>query len=170
MLPLPDAGQVPPPAPFASQVQVRKPGRCVTHGGAAGVAGSGVAGSDRVSQRSAGTAMVTPSVMVIARSALPASASVSVAALLAGRIAHTPGAATVAVLLSVPVAAAEIAQLAVYVALPPTGKFTVLFMLPDHSRYRCRHRHDASPGAGEGRREGVRHCRQSRCSGLRCWP
>ena len=70
--------------------------------------------------------------MVIARSALPASASVSVAALLAGAGSLTPpGAATVAVLLSVPVAAAEIAQLAVYVALAPTGKLTVLLMLPE---------------------------------------
>ena len=58
--------------------------------------------------------MVTPSVLVIARSALAPSVSVSVAELLPGVGSVTPaGAVTVAVLLSVPVAAAEIVQLAV---------------------------------------------------------
>ena len=58
--------------------------------------------------------MVTPSVLVIDRSALAASVSLSVAELLPGVGSVTPaGAVTVAVLLSVPVAAAEIVQLAV---------------------------------------------------------
>ena len=59
-------------------------------------------------------AVVTPSVLVIARSALAASVSLSVAELLPGVGSATPaGAVTVAVLLNVPVAAAEIVQLAV---------------------------------------------------------
>ena len=59
------------------------------------------------------------------------SVSESVAELLPGVGSVTPaGAATVAVLLSVPVAAAEIVQLAVYVVLPPAGRFTVSLMLP----------------------------------------
>src|SRR6185369_14442417 len=68
---------------------------------------------------------------VIARSALGLSVSLSVAELLPGVGSVTPaGAATVAVLLKVPVAAAEILQLAVYVMLPPLGRFTVSLMLP----------------------------------------
>jgi hypothetical protein len=59
-------------------------------------------------------AVVTPSVTVIARSALAESVSVSVAELLPGVGSVTPpGAVTVAVLLSVPIALAMIAQLAV---------------------------------------------------------
>ena len=78
-----------------------------------------------------GVAVVTPSVLVIARSADAASASVSVAELLPGVGSVTPaGAATVAVLLSVPLAAAEIVQLAVYVVLPPAGRLIVSLMLP----------------------------------------
>ena len=58
--------------------------------------------------------MVTPSVLVIDRSALAPSVSVSVAELLPGVGSVTPaGAVTVAVFDSVPVAAAEIVQLAV---------------------------------------------------------
>src|SRR5439155_1312528 len=79
-----------------------------------------------------GVAVVTPSVLVIERSALAPSASLSVAELLPGVGSVTPaGAATVAVLLSVPVADAEIVQLDVYVVLPPLGKFTVSLMLPE---------------------------------------
>jgi hypothetical protein len=59
-------------------------------------------------------AVVTPSVFVIARSALPLSVSLSVAELFPGVGSATPpGAATVAVLLSVPVALAEMVQEAV---------------------------------------------------------
>ena len=58
--------------------------------------------------------MVTPSVLVIARSACAARLSVSVAELLPGVGSVTPaGAPTVAVLLSEPVAAAEMLQEAV---------------------------------------------------------
>ena len=58
--------------------------------------------------------MVTPSVLLIDRSADAFSVSLSVAELLPGVGSVTPpGAATVAVLASVPLAAAEIAQLAV---------------------------------------------------------
>ncbi len=58
--------------------------------------------------------MVTPSVLVMARSELAPRASVSVAELLPGVGSVTPaGAVTVAVLVSEPVAAAEIVQLAV---------------------------------------------------------
>jgi hypothetical protein len=77
------------------------------------------------------TTVATPSVLVIARSALAASVSVSVAALLPGDVSVTPaGAATVAVLASVPVAAASIVHAAVYVTLPPVGRFAVSAMLP----------------------------------------
>ena len=132
MLPLPDAGQVPPPAPTQVQVQVRGSREGVTHGGAAGVAGSGVAGSDRVSQRSArygSSYAVGHGDREIGAAGKCVCVSCSV---VGGSGSLTPpGAATVAVLLSVPVAAAEIAQLAVYVALAPTGKLTVLLMLPE---------------------------------------
>ena len=58
--------------------------------------------------------------------------SVSVALLLPGVGSVTPAAAaTVAVLLSDPVAAAEMLQLAVYVTLPPLGRLTELLMLPE---------------------------------------
>ena len=61
-----------------------------------------------------GVAVVTPSVTVTARSAVAASVSVSVAVLFPGVGSVTPpGAATVAVLLKLPVAAAEIAHDAV---------------------------------------------------------
>ena len=61
-----------------------------------------------------GVAEVTPSVLVIDRSADAAKVSVSVAELLPGVGSVTPaGAATVAVLLRVPVALAETVQLAV---------------------------------------------------------
>ena len=59
-------------------------------------------------------AVVTPSVLVIGEVGLAPSVSVSVAELLPGVGSVTPaGAVTVAVLESVPVAAAEIVQLAV---------------------------------------------------------
>src|SRR3954465_11365247 len=68
----------------------------------------------------------------MARSALAPSVSLSVSELLPGVGSVTPpGAVTVAVLLSVPVAAAEMPQLAVYVALPPLGRLTVSLRLPE---------------------------------------
>ena len=61
-----------------------------------------------------GAAVVTPSVLVIARSASGSSVSSSVAELFAELVSVTPsGRVTVAVLLSVPVAADEMVQLAV---------------------------------------------------------
>src|SRR3954465_1914252 len=68
----------------------------------------------------------------MARSALAPSVSLSVSELLPGVGSVTPaGAVTVAVLLSVPVAAAEMVALTVYVTDPPDGRLTVLLMLPD---------------------------------------
>src|SRR4029077_1068939 len=68
----------------------------------------------------------------MARSALAPSVSLSVAELLPGVGSVTPaGAVTVAVLLSVPVAAAEMGQLAGEGSLPPLGRLTVLLMLPE---------------------------------------
>jgi hypothetical protein len=61
-----------------------------------------------------GVAVVTPSVLVIERSADAARVSLSVAELLAGFGSVTPpGAATVAVLLKIPLADAAMVQLAV---------------------------------------------------------
>src|SRR4051812_23255038 len=60
-----------------------------------------------------------------------ASVSLSVALLFPGVGSVTPpGAVTVAVFDSVPVAAAEMVQLAVYVTLPPLGRLSVALMLP----------------------------------------
>src|SRR3954465_11383411 len=68
----------------------------------------------------------------MARSALAARVSLSVAELLPGVGSVTPpGAATVDVLESVPVAAAEMVQLAGEVPLPPAGRLTVSPMLPE---------------------------------------
>src|SRR5204863_9961868 len=64
-------------------------------------------------------------------SALGLSVSVSVALLLPGVGSVAPlGTATVAVLTSVPVAAAERVAVSVYVTLAPTGRLTVSAMLP----------------------------------------
>jgi len=66
------------------------------------------------------------------RFALGVSVSVSVALSLPGAGSVTPpAAATVAVFTSEPVAEAETLQLAVYVTLPPLGRFTELLMLPE---------------------------------------
>jgi len=79
-----------------------------------------------------GVAVVTPSVLVMLRSACGVNVSVSVALLLPGAGSVTPlGTVTVAVLLSEPVTEGEIEQLAVYVTLPPLGRFTELLMLPE---------------------------------------
>ena len=80
-----------------------------------------------------GTAVAAPSVFVIERSAVGVSVSVSVALLLPGvGSVMPPGTATVAVFDSVPVAVAEIVQLALNVAVPPTARSTALVeMFPD---------------------------------------
>ena len=77
-------------------------------------------------------AVVTPSVLVMVRSALGVSVSVSVALLFAGTGSMvSPGVVTVAVLESEPLAAAEIEALTVKVTEPPTGKLTLSLMFPD---------------------------------------
>ena len=106
MSPDPDAVQVPPPEPTQVQVPVIL---------AANVSATVVPGASLIPAFEAtivyvtvppGTAVVTPSVFVIARSACGVSVSVSVAELLPGVGSVTPAAAvTVAVFESVPVAA-----------------------------------------------------------------
>ena len=77
-----------------------------------------------------------------------------------------------AVLLSVPVADAEIVQLArCKVTLPPDGKLTVLLMLPEPLAVQefATAGANAGPGAGERCREGSIGDRGAgRCSGQRC--
>ena len=73
----------------------------------------------------------TPSVLVIDRSAVGVSVSVSVAELLAGaESAVPPAGATVAVLTTVPVADADTVPLTVNVTDAPTGRPTEALMLP----------------------------------------
>src|SRR6187402_2039895 len=68
----------------------------------------------------------------MARSASAVSVSLSVAELFPGVGSVTPaGAATVAVLLSVPVAAGDKVALTVYVTLAPAGRLTVSLILPE---------------------------------------
>src|SRR5262245_37388709 len=114
MLPLPEAVQVPPPAPTHVQVAVRLAGNVsatVEPGASPGPALLAVIVYVTLPP---GTAVVTPSVFVIARSACGVSVSVSVAELLAGVGSVTPaGAATVAVFDRVPVVAALIVALTV---------------------------------------------------------
>src|SRR3989442_1063814 len=77
-------------------------------------------------------AVACPSVLVIERFACGVRVSVSVAALLAGLGSVTPpGAVTVAVLLSLPVADALIVPVRVWVTVAPPGRLTVSLMLPD---------------------------------------
>src|SRR5699024_3040857 len=108
----PDAVQVPPPAPTQVQVQVSLAGNVsatVLPGALLGPAFEAVIVYVTLPP---GVASVMPSVLVIAISALGVSVSVSVALLLAGS-GSVIDELTVAVLLNVPVADAEIAQLAV---------------------------------------------------------
>ena len=74
---------------------------------------------------------MTPSVLVIERSAVGVIVSLSVALLLAVLGSVTPaGAVTLAVLVRVPVALKDRVPVAVKVAVPPTARFTVVAMLP----------------------------------------
>ena len=76
--------------------------------------------------------MVTPSVFVMARLACGVSVSVSVALLFAGTASVTPpGAVTVAVLLSDPVADAEMVAVTVKVTEPPAGRLTEALIFPE---------------------------------------
>ena len=78
-----------------------------------------------------GTTEAIPSVLVIDRSAVGFNVSVSVAELFAGVGSVTPaGTATVAVLTRVPVAVATTVAEIVNVAVAPTGRSTVVAMLP----------------------------------------
>ena len=114
MLPDPEAVQVPPPAPAHVHVHVRDAGNVSATVLPVALLGPAFDAVIVYVTEPPGVAVVTPSVFVIARSADAPSASVSVAELLPGVGSVTPaGAVTVAVLLSVPVAAALIVQLAV---------------------------------------------------------
>src|SRR3954470_2550904 len=114
MLPEPDAVQVPPPAPTQVQVQVSDAGKVSATVVPVALLGPAVEAVTVWVTEPPAVAVVTPSVLVIERSALAPRVSLSVAELLAGVGSVTPaGAATVAVLLRVPVAAAEMVQLAV---------------------------------------------------------
>ncbi len=79
-----------------------------------------------------GVYVALPSVLTTPSDTCAASVSVSVAELLPGLGSVTPaGAVIVAVLTSVPVAAADTVPLSVNVALPPTGRLTLALMLPE---------------------------------------
>ena len=114
ILPEPLAVQVPPPAPTQVQVQVKLAGNVSATVAPVALLGPALLAVIVYVTEPPGVAVATPSVTVIDRSALALSVSVSVAVLFPGVGSVTPpGAATVAVLLSVPVALAEIVQLAV---------------------------------------------------------
>ena len=132
MLPEPDAVHVPPPAPTQVQVQVKDAGNVSATVDPGALLGPAFDAVIVYVTEAPGTAVVTPSVFVMARSAFADNVSVSVALLLPGVGSVTPApVATVAVLLSEPVAAGETLQLAVYVTLPPLGRLTELLMLPE---------------------------------------
>ena len=76
-----------------------------------------------------GTAVVWPSSLVMTRPARGVRVSVSVALLSAG-VVSPGGAATVAVLVNVPVAAGLTWATAVKVTVPPGSRVTVVLMLP----------------------------------------
>src|SRR4029079_19791468 len=79
-----------------------------------------------------GWATVDPSVLVIDRSTRGVNGSVSVAELLPGAGSITPvGAATVAVLVMVPVALGDAVPLIVYVTVDPTGRLTASLIEPE---------------------------------------
>jgi hypothetical protein len=131
MLPFPLAGQVPPPAPAHVHVAVKDAGNVSATVAPVTLLGPALLAVIVYVTLPPGVAVVTPSVFVIERSAFPTSVSVSVAELFPGVGSVTPpGTATVAVFTRLPVAAALIVALTVYVTLPPTGRLTVLLMLP----------------------------------------
>src|SRR3954469_16306641 len=131
MLPEPLAVQLPPPPPTHVQVPVSDAGNVSATVAPDAFEGPALLAVIVYVTLPPGVAVVTPSVFVIDKSALPASVSLSVAELLPGVGSVTPaGDVTVAVLLNVPVAAAETVQLAVCVTLPPDGRLTRLLMFP----------------------------------------
>jgi hypothetical protein len=114
-LPEPDAVHVPLPAPTHVQVHVSDPGNVSVTCEAGAALGPAVFVAVIVYvTEPPGVAVVTPSVLVIARSACGDNVSVSIAVLLPGVESVTlPDGATVAVFASEPVADGEILQLAV---------------------------------------------------------
>jgi hypothetical protein len=114
MLPAPDAVHVPPPAPTHVQLQVSDAGNVSATVDPLALDGPALLAVMVYVVEPPGVAAVTPSVLVIERSAVAPNPSTSVAELFPGVGSVTPpGAATVAVLLSEPVAAPEIVQGAV---------------------------------------------------------
>src|SRR6186713_2375336 len=114
MLPEPEAVQVPPPAPTQVQAQVRSAGKAAAAGEPMALLWPAFEAVMMFVVEPPAVTEITPSVLVIARSAWGVRVSESVAELLPGVGSVTPpGAATVAVLLRVPVAEAEMLQLAV---------------------------------------------------------
>src|SRR4051794_37648346 len=105
MLPEPDAVQVPPPAPAQVQVQVSEAGKVSATVVPGALLGPGLEAETVYVTEPPGVAVVTPSVLVIPRSACGVNMSVSVAVLLPG-LGSVAALETVAVLDRVPVAAA----------------------------------------------------------------
>jgi hypothetical protein len=133
MLPEPDAVHVPPFAPTHVHVQVSDAGN-VSDTFDPGAALGPLLFVAMIVYVTAppGVAEVTPSVFVMPRSACGDSVSVSVPVLLPGVGSLTVAdGATVATFTSVPVAVAEMLQLAVYVTLPVFGRLTVSLILPE---------------------------------------
>ena len=133
MLPDPDAGHEPPPAPtHVHDTLDSVPG--TTSDTDAPVTADGPAFDTTTVYVTdvPGTAVVWPSVLVIPRSACGVRVSVSVAVLLPGvGSVVPPGGVTVAVLASVPVADAATLAVSVNVAVPAGARLTVALMLPE---------------------------------------
>jgi hypothetical protein len=133
MLPVPLAGQVPPPAP--TQVQVTpvidagKVSATVEPGASLGPTfdcHDGVSHRIARSDRSH-TVGFGDSQGWLAESAC----RYPLRCCCRSRVSHSPPVATLAVLLKVPVAEAEIAAVTVYVTEPPAGRLTVSLILPE---------------------------------------
>jgi hypothetical protein len=132
-LPEPDAVQVPPLAPTQVHVHVSDAGNAsVTFDPGAALGPLLFVAVIVYVTEPPGVAVVTPSVLVMARFACGVSVSVSVAVLLPGVGSVTvTDVATVEVFTNEPVAAPEMLQLAVYVTLPVLGRLTVSLILPE---------------------------------------
>ena len=133
MLPLPlPAAQDPPPAGTHVHVAELSVAGIVSVTGAATTAdGPALEATTAYVTEVPGTSVADPSVFVTDRFAVGVKVSVSVAELLAGVGSVTPaGAATVAVLTSVPVADGEIDAATTNVTEAPTGRPTLALMLP----------------------------------------
>src|SRR5438067_27167 len=111
MLPEPEAMQLPPPAPMQVQVQVSEAGKVSATVAPVTALGPALDATMVYVVDVPGVADVVPSVSVIDRSALAVTVSTSVAVLLFGFVSVVPpGADTVAVSVSEPLAVPEIAQ------------------------------------------------------------